>query len=121
MCSETTSPFVAACRRGLSALLCVLMLLMAVGPTDLPLETGSSHAGRVSIAAANEGSDDPPLGPDTLPCHAAHHVCGKVTPLPPSVVAGLPSETGRQAVPTPVTTDVLVSDVSELPTKPPRA
>ncbi|WP_146201990.1 hypothetical protein [Teichococcus aestuarii] len=125
MYAGLTSPVIVACRRGIAALLCVFMLLTTmcpVGcPADLTLEAGSSLAGQVEVLALNDGSDDPPMAPDTLPCHAAHHVCSKVAPLSPEVVAGFADEAGRQIMPTPLPTRVLLSGVLEFPTKPPRA
>ncbi|WP_424138130.1 hypothetical protein [Roseomonas chloroacetimidivorans] len=109
----------------MAALLCVFMLLTTMCPmgcpADLSLETGLGRAGQIEVLALSDGSNDPPLEPDTLPCHAAHHVCSKVTPLSPEVVAGFPDETGRQIMPTPLPTRVLLSGVLEFPTKPPRA
>ena len=121
MQARITSLIVSTCRRSLAAVACVLMLMMAVIPADLTSNVGSTRAGQVEILATGGGSDSTPLHSDGLPCHSAHHICGKVTPLPPTLVAGSPAV--RRPAFTPVWTParVLLSGVTELPTRPPRA
>jgi len=120
MRARTTSLIVSACRRGFAAVVCALMLMMAVVPTDLAPDAGSAQAGQVELLAASGGSGDAPVHPDGLPCHCAHHVCSKVTPTPPTIV-GSPAVCLPQFEPVPAPSRVLLSDLSELPTKPPRA
>jgi hypothetical protein len=121
MFAAETSPVLSACRRGLSALLCALMLLLALGSAEAALRAAPVTVGLVEILNVNSGSTDEPLQPDNLPCHSAHHFCGQIAPLPPAVASGLPLSEGQQAELMLAPERVLQSGPSELPTRPPRA
>ncbi|MCR0983106.1 hypothetical protein [Roseomonas populi] len=108
-------------RRVLSVMMCALMLLSVAVSTEAGASTVSAPAGQVEFVLANGGSVDDPLRPDALPCHSAHHLCGKVTPLPPVLAAMVPAVVHPEFKPVPPPGRVLLSGVTELPPRPPRA
>ncbi len=108
-------------RRVLSVMMCASMLLSVAVSTDAGTTTKPVPAGQVGIVLGNSGLGDEPLSPDSLPCHAAHHLCGKVTPLPPVLAAAAPAVVHPESKPLPAPDRVLLSGVTERPTRPPRA
>ena len=102
-------------------MMCALMLLSVVVSTDAGASTVPAPAEQVEIMLGNSGPGDEPLRPDVLPCHAAHHLCGKVTPLPPVLAAAAPAAVHPEFTPVLAPAPVLLSGVTELPPRPPRA
>jgi hypothetical protein len=108
-------------RRAFSVMMCALMLLSVAVSTEAGASTAPAPAVQVEIVLANGGSGDNPLRPDALPCHSAHHLCGKVTPLPPILAAAAPAVAHPEFKPISAPDRVLLSGVTELPPRPPRA
>jgi len=108
-------------RRGLSVLMCALMLLSVAISADAGATTAQAPAGQVEIMLTGGGPDDVPVPMDALPCHSAHHLCGKVTPLPPVLAAAVAAVVHPEFKPLPAPDRVLLSGVTELPPRPPRA
>lgn len=108
-------------RRVLSVMMCALMLLSLAVSADAGAPTVTSPPALVELVLMDAGSGDEPLQPDSLPCHSAHHLCGKVTPLPPILAAGAPAVVHPEFKPVPVPDRLLPSGVTELPLRPPRA
>lgn len=102
-------------------MMCALMLLSVAVSTDAGASTVPAPAGQVEIVLTSGSPGDEPLRPDALPCHAAHHLCGKVTPLPPVLAAAAPAVVHPEFKPVPAPNRVLLSGVTELPPRPPRA
>ena len=102
-------------------MMCALMLLSVAVSTDAGASTVPAPAGQVEIVLTSGSPGDEPLRPDALPCHAAHHLCGKVTPLPPVLAAAAPAVVHPEFKPVPAPNRVLLSGVTELPLRPPRA
>ncbi|MBP0495802.1 hypothetical protein [Roseomonas indoligenes] len=108
-------------RRVLSVTMCVLMLLSVAVSTDAGASTVPAPAGQVGIVLTDRGPGDEPLQPDALPCECAHHLCNKVVPVPPIIVVGSPAVARPDSMPVRAPTPVLLSGLTELPPRPPRA
>ena len=116
-----TSPFFAACRRGLSALLCAILLFAAVVPPSAASQAAYLPSELCAVTAQAGDTESGPDRPDQAPCHTAHHSCGNPAALLPIDMADGPRVTQRLATLTPAPAHALLSGISELPTEPPRA
>ncbi|UZO94630.1 Hypothetical protein RMP42_05807 (plasmid) [Roseomonas mucosa] len=121
MSAESASLIVSAGRRMLSVVLCALMLMLATIPIDSGFYTGSVRAGQVSLVAPDNENDNQPATPDALLCHSAHHLCGKLPSISPAIVAGIRMPVRPRSAPALASPLALFADVSNLPTRPPRA
>ena len=121
MLARTTSLAATILRRVISVAMCALMLLSVAFSPDAGASTMSSQSERVEFGLVNGGPGDAPVSLDALPCHSAHHLCGKVTPLPPVLAAAVPPVVLPEFKPLPAPDRVLLSGVTELPPRPPRA
>ena len=121
MSACATSLVATTLRRAISAVMCALMLLSVAISTDAGASMVSAQFGQVEFVLVNEGSGDAPVPLDALPCHSAHHLCGKVAPLPPTLAAGVPAILHPESRPDEPPNRVLLSGVTELPPRPPRA
>jgi len=121
MLALTTSMAVRNLRRILSALMCGLMLLSAAGPNEGTASSTSAPAGQYEFMVTVDGSGDEtdPFG--SLPCHSAHHLCGKLPPSPPVLASTAALLVHPDAKSAGVADRVLLSGVTELPPRPPRA
>ena len=108
-------------RRALSVAMAALMLLSVA----ISAEAGASHAngpvGQAEFVLSNGHCGDDPADPDSLPCHAAHHLCGKVVPMPPALVTEADAVTHPESSLDWMPVRTLVSGLTELPPRPPRA
>lgn len=121
MYAHTTSLAVTILRRAISVAMCALMLLSVAISTDAGASPMSTQSGQAEFMLLNAGSGDVPVPFDALPCHSTHHLCGKVTPLPPTLAAGVPAVVHPGSRPDAAPDRVLLSGVTELPPRPPRA
>ena len=121
MFARTTSLAAATFRRAISAVMCALILLSLAVSTDAGASTAPAPVGQTEFVRSSEDTRDASVVPDALPCHSAHHLCGKVTPLAPTVVAGIPDARRPEFKPVWRPARVLLSGVTALPPKPPRA
>jgi len=121
MIALTTSLAVRNLRRILSALMCALMLLSAAGSYEVAASSMSAPDGQYEFVVAVDGSGDETDPSGSLPCHSAHHLCGKLPPLPPVLATGVRRLVHPDAKPAGVADRVLLSGVTELPPRPPRA
>jgi hypothetical protein len=121
MFARTTSLAATIFRRAISVVMCALMLLSVAISTDAGASPVSTQSGQVEFVLANGGSGDVPVPLEALPCHSAHHLCGKVTPLPPTLAAGVRAAVHPEFMLDGAPDRVLLSGVTELPPRPPRA
>lgn len=121
MLARTTSLLATILRRTISVAMCALMLLSVAISTDAGASLVTDQSGQAEFMLVNGGTGDAPVPLDALPCHSAHHLCGKVTPLPPVLAAGVPPVVRPEFKPLPAPDRVLLSGVTELPPRPPRA
>ncbi|MBS5904668.1 MAG: hypothetical protein KIC89_18520 [Acetobacteraceae bacterium] len=121
MLARTTSLAATILRRAISVAMCALMLLSVAISMDAGASPMSTQSGQVEFVLANGGSGDAPVPLEALPCHSAHHLCGKVTPLPPTLAAGVPAAVHPEFTLDGGPERVLLSGVTELPPRPPRA
>lgn len=122
MLARTTLLAATTLRRAISAVMCALMLLSVAISTDAGASAVSAaSSGQVGFVLLNGGAGDASVPLDALPCHSAHHLCCKVTPLPPILAAGVPAIVHPDSGPDAAPDRVLLSGVTELPARPPRA
>ncbi|UZO94514.1 Hypothetical protein RMP42_05812 (plasmid) [Roseomonas mucosa] len=121
MLAQTTLKGVAIACRLLSVLICASMLLSVIALRDVAASTRPALIEQGERAIVSGSFSGGPIRPDALPCHAAHHLCDKVTPLPPAIVAGNPAVLWPEFKLLWASTRVLLSSVTEMPPKPPRA
>jgi hypothetical protein len=121
MFTRTTSLVATVLRRAVSVAMCALMLLAATISTDVGASPVSTQSGQAQFMPVDGGSGGAPVPLEALPCHSAHHLCGKVTPLPPVLAAAVPPVVRPEFKPLPAPDRVLLSGVTELPPRPPRA
>ena len=108
-------------RRALSVMMAVLMLLSVTVAMEASASTVPDPVGLAGSVLSSGDRTDAPTQPDSLPCHAAHHLCGKVAPLPPTLAAAAAAITRPGTSPDWAPTRTLVSGLTELPPRPPRA
>ena len=108
-------------RRALSVVMATLMLLSVTAATEAGALTVPEPTSLAGSVLSNGDRTDAPIEPDSLPCHAAHHLCGKVVPLPPTLVFVAAAITHPEASLDGTLLPTLVSGLTELPPKPPRA
>ena len=121
MIVRPTSLVATILRRALSVLMATLMLLSVAAATEVGASTVPEPTGLVGAVMSNGDRTDAPIQPDSLPCHAAHHLCGKVVPLPPTLVFVAAAITHPETSLDGALLRTLVSGLTELPPKPPRA
>ncbi|WP_338665941.1 hypothetical protein VQH23_12325 [Pararoseomonas sp. SCSIO 73927] len=121
MLALTTSLAARSFRRILSVVMCALMLMSAAGLGEAAASPVAGPAGQHEFVVTGERSGGEPVPSESLPCHSAHHLCGKVTPLPPVLAAVVPAVVHPGFKPVPAPGRVLLSGVTELPPRPPRA
>ena len=121
MFARSTSLAATTLRRVLSVAMGVLMLLSVLALTEAVASTSPASVGQAELVLSGGGSGDAPVQPESLPCHAAHHFCGKVTPVPPTIAAAAPVVAHPESKPEWAPARILVSGLTELPPRPPRA
>lgn len=87
MSTDPNRSWVAACRRRLAAVLCVLMLLAGLSPVHAGAQAAFVGLDRVPISAVEPTHDgEVPAVPDAVPCHLACHCACKIAVLPDAAV-----------------------------------
>lgn len=108
-------------RRALSVVMATLMLISVVAATEVGASIVPEPIGLAGSVLSSGDRTDAPIEPDSLQCHAAHHLCGKVVPLPPTLVFVAAAITHPETSLNGALLRTLVSGLTELPPKPPRA
>jgi hypothetical protein len=121
MLDRPTSLAAVILHRALSVAMAVLMLLSVAAAIEAGASTVPDPVGLAGAVLSSGDRTGAPIQPDSLPCHAAHHLCGKVAPLPPTLALAAaaiihPGTSLDWASPR-----TLVSGLTELPPRPPRA
>lgn len=87
MSTDANLSWVAACRRRLAAVLCVLMLSVGLLPVHAGAQSALAGFDQVPTSAVGPAHDgDDPAAPDSVPCHFACHCACKVAVLPDPAV-----------------------------------
>lgn len=107
-----------AFRRMVAVVMCILTVMSATASIDAPAHLASPATVQAEVEMPRGlGGDD---RQDGSPCHATHHLCGKVMPLPPALAGGTPATAHPERPPAGGPSRVLVSSVADRPTEPPR-
>jgi len=104
-------------RRMISAVLCALTVMSAVVSVDIPAKAASSAVIEAGIEVPRGAGGDQQ---DGSPCHASHHLCGKVMPLPPALAGDVPAPAQSGLPHEGKPSRVLLSSIADQPIEPPR-
>lgn len=85
MCSGMNSPWIAACRRRLAAMLCVLMLLAGLLPVHAAAQAMLPDLDQTIVFVTQAGGENT-AAPDTVPGHVVCHCACKVATLPSGAI-----------------------------------
>ena len=104
-------------RRMISAVMCALMVMSVVASIDVPANAASFTVIEAGIEVPRGIGDDQQ---DGSPCHAPHHLCGKVMPLPPALAGDIPGAAQPSLPHEGGPSRVLLSSIADQPVEPPR-
>ena len=106
-----------AFRRMISAVMCALMVMSAVVSVDAPANAAPFAVVEAGVEVPRGAGDDQQ---DGSPCHAPHHFCGKVMPLPPALAGDIPAAAQPSLPHEGGPSRVLLSSIADQAIEPPR-